>query len=532
MALLKIDEQEITVDNGTTVLNAAKSAGIEIPHYCYHPAMSIVGSCRMCMVEVVGMPKLQTSCSTHVGAVPDERKVDGKYDMVVNTKTAKVDAARKLILEFLLLNHPLDCPVCDQAGECDLQDYSFKYGSAHSRFIEDKRVRANEDLGSGVVINQDRCILCTLCVRFTREISGTDELFIMNRGYKNKVSIFEGEPLDNPLAGNVADICPVGALLLKDYIHTTRVWHLSKTPSTCTECSAGCSITVDAYRNRVHRIVSRENEQANGYFICDYGRYAHHSYEESRITVPLIKNGPKWDVAHWGDAYNLTKSKIDQFGGNAMIRGLASPTLSNESNYLFGQLMNSLADRKNVAMLPVTQTDDQVFKAGFRISGDKGGNSHGVKDMISNLAASVKTIYSENIGVLLILDADRRGKITADVEKLMGAASYVIVLSAYESEITAKADLILPIAGVFEREGTVTNDKGLVQWLQPALEPGDDAKPGWQVVAELARLITGEGAMYNYAGDVTWKIAQSVTAYGQVTRFKLGQHGMFVESSD
>jgi len=177
----------------------------------------------MCLVEIEGMPKLQTACSTSVGSMPAEKKFDGKYDMVVHTQTDKVAAARKLILEFLLLNHPLDCPVCDQAGECDLQDYTFKYGHAHSRFIEDKRVRVAEELGAGVVINQDRCILCTRCVRFTREISGTAELFVMNRGYHNKVSVFEGQPLDNPLAGNVADICPVGALLLKDYMHTTRV---------------------------------------------------------------------------------------------------------------------------------------------------------------------------------------------------------------------------------------------------------------------------------------------------------------------
>ena len=269
MPLLKIDQQELEVAAGTQVLEAALAAGIDIPHYCYHPALSVVGSCRMCIVEVEGMPKLQTSCSTPVGEMPSDRKVDGKYDMVVHTESEKVVAARKLMLEFLLLNHPLDCPVCDQAGECFLQDYSFQYGSAHSRFFEEKRVRPAEDLGSGVAINHDRCIMCTRCVRFTREITGTDELFVMDRGYSNRIAVFDGLPLDNPLAGNVADICPVGALLLKDYMHTTRVWHLSHTESACTECASGCSLTVDARDNKIYRIVSRKNLQANGYFICD-----------------------------------------------------------------------------------------------------------------------------------------------------------------------------------------------------------------------------------------------------------------------
>ncbi|MFC1747158.1 2Fe-2S iron-sulfur cluster-binding protein, partial [Candidatus Neomarinimicrobiota bacterium] len=300
MPFIKIDGREIEVAGQRNLLEVALQSGIEIPHYCYHPALSVVGSCRMCMVEIEGAPKLQTACSTPVGELPPQKKVDGKYDMVVHTRSRKVVEARKLVLEFLLLNHPLDCPVCDQAGECFLQDYAFKYGSAHSRFIEEKRVRPSEDLGAGVVINQNRCIMCTRCVRFTREITGTNELFVMNRGYNNKISVVDVISLDNPLAGNVADICPVGALLLKDYIHTTRVWHLSGTASACTECSVGCSIHVDAARNRIYRITSRENPFANGHFICDSGRYSFHKYEKDSITQPLVrKNATTWESIEW-----------------------------------------------------------------------------------------------------------------------------------------------------------------------------------------------------------------------------------------
>ena len=178
MPIVKIDDTDFTVEKGTSVLQAALANDIEIPHYCYHPALEIVGSCRMCLVKVEGMPKLQVSCNTFVGDVPSDKKIDGKYDMVVSTQDELVQQEQKNMLEFLLLNHPLDCPVCDQAGECDLQDYSFKFGNAHSRFDEDKRVRPNEYLGSQITINHNRCILCSRCTRFTREVSGTSELFV------------------------------------------------------------------------------------------------------------------------------------------------------------------------------------------------------------------------------------------------------------------------------------------------------------------------------------------------------------------
>lgn len=528
MPLLKIDAHELEVPRGTMVLEAALKAGIEIPHYCYHPALSVVGSCRMCLVEVEGMPKLQTACSTPVGELPPERKIDGKFDMVVRTATEKVVAARKLVLEFLLLNHPLDCPVCDQAGECLLQDYSFKYGQAHSRFIEEKRTRPSEDLGSGVVINHNRCIMCTRCVRFTNEIAGTGELFVKNRGYHSQISVFDGKPLDNPLAGNVADICPVGALLLKDYIHTTRVWHLSRTPSACTECAAGCSITVDAAHNRIYRIVSRENEQANGHFICDDGRYAFHKYVEGVFTEPLLRTSKEWKALDWDQAYQVVVDQVEKQGGKPAVRALASPTFPNESNFLLGQLMRRHSDTSNVTFLSVRQEEERAFPAGFRISGDKGGNRRGAEDMIGKLAAGPRSFLSDRVGVLLVLDADGRAELTTDLQKLFAASPFKVVLASNESEVTELADLVLPVAGPYEREGTVTNDQGLVQWLQPALQLSGQARPDWLVVAELDHILTGEESLYTCAGDVTWKINQTISAYSQATRFKLGRKGQFV----
>ncbi|MFQ6673857.1 MAG: 2Fe-2S iron-sulfur cluster-binding protein, partial [Fidelibacterota bacterium] len=303
MPLVKIDDVEFEVEAGTTVLEACRSQGIEIPYYCYHPALEIVGSCRMCLVQVEGMSRLQTSCSTIIGEMPPERKVDGKFDMVVRTGTEVVRKERENVLEFLLINHPLDCPVCDQAGECYLQDYSFEYGKAHSRFREAKRVRPNEYLGSKIVINHNRCIMCSRCVRFTREISGTGELFVESRGSFSRISVMEEMPLDNLLAGNVADICPVGALLSTDYIHKNRIWNLSKQPSVCTDCSVGCNIDVYFQGHEIYRVNPRENAEVNEHFMCDVGRYGFHRYEEvDRVTAPLIRSGDSVSEISWEGA--------------------------------------------------------------------------------------------------------------------------------------------------------------------------------------------------------------------------------------
>jgi len=243
MPTLTIDGKEITVELGTTILKAAERLGIFIPHYCYHPSLSVVGSCRMCFVEIEGSPKLVPACSTVA--------VDG---MKVLTNSENVIKARESMLEFLLINHPLDCPVCDQAGECKLQDYAFLYGKNHSRFNEQKRLLPNKDFGEHIVLYANRCILCTRCVRFCQEIAGYEELGVFLRGGKAQIDIFPGKTLKNKLAGNIVDICPVGALIDKDFLHKTRVWNLTSYNSICPKCSRGCNIRIDVKDNTIFRI--------------------------------------------------------------------------------------------------------------------------------------------------------------------------------------------------------------------------------------------------------------------------------------
>ncbi|RMF57040.1 MAG: hypothetical protein D6748_12100, partial [Calditrichaeota bacterium] len=289
MPLIKIDDQELEVQSGTTILEAAKQIGKEIPHYCYHPGLTIVASCRMCLVKVEGMPKLTPACSTRIGEMPPERKVDGKYDMVISTGEEVVKTAQESVLEFLLLNHPVDCPECDQAGECFLQDYTFKYGKAHSRFDFPKRVPPRKDLGPNILLISTRCILCSRCVRFCKEISGTNELMVRQRGADSEIDVFPGESLNNKLSMNTADICPVGALVTKDFLFKPRNWRYQKTQSVCPGCSVGCTIQIESMEedNHIYRIKPVFNPHVNQWWMCDDGRLLYHVYDKlNRIEYP------------------------------------------------------------------------------------------------------------------------------------------------------------------------------------------------------------------------------------------------------
>ncbi|RPI07183.1 MAG: NADH-quinone oxidoreductase subunit G, partial [Zetaproteobacteria bacterium] len=287
MPRLTIDGVEITTAGPTTILEAAKSAGIEIPHYCYHPGLSVVGQCRMCQVEVEKMPKLATACNTAV--------TDG---MAVSTNSPRVEKARRAVLEFYLLNHPLDCPVCDRGGECPLQDYTLKYGPGESRTVEEKVQRAKHKiLGPHIVFDAERCILCTRCVRFCHEVPRTGELGVFSRGDRSEINLFPGKVLDNAYSGNVIDLCPVGALTSREYRFQSRPWDLVRhTPSVCPLCSAGCNVIVDV-RNRqrgdeILRIRPRENQAVNRWWMCDEGRFGFgYHHDPSRLRTALRREG-------------------------------------------------------------------------------------------------------------------------------------------------------------------------------------------------------------------------------------------------
>jgi len=521
MPLLKIDDKEIQVESGTTILEIAIASGIEIPYYCYHPALEVVGSCRMCLVQVEGMPKLQVSCNTFVGEVHPDRKVNGKYDMVVHTQNELVVKERKNILEFLLLNHPLDCPVCDQAGECYLQDYSFKFGNAHSRFEEEKRVRPNEYLGSQIVINHNRCILCSRCVRFTQEISGTSELFVEARGYNSKIAALEDKPLDNLLAGNVADICPVGALLSTDYIHKNRIWNLEQKPSICQDCSVGCNVDVFSQQDQIFRLTARENQDVNGYFMCDIGRYGFHRFEKiERIIHPMVRNGKSFNVLDWDEAIKKTADLIEK--SKEKTAGIVSPFHTNESNYLLGLLM-----KETLGFLPPITGEEITFPTKFRISADRSPNLRGVNDICGDLVKDFTSIIkTRDIRGLYILDDGVDRKLDDSWKDILAKMDFVIVQSYAMTELAKSAHIVLPGLAPFEREGTITNDKGRIQWLRPSLATKGDSKPDWEILMLVRNALHKESEYFADLGEVIKKMGDQFPNYSGISLFKIGTQGM------
>jgi len=326
MVNLTIEGRPVTVAEGTTILEAAKTAGILIPHYCYHPGLPVAGVCRMCLVEVEKAPKLAPSCATTVA--------EGQ---VVHVYTEKSLDARKGVLEMLLINHPLDCPICDQSGECELQDYTYQEGRADSRYREPKRFNPVEDFGGDVMYVPNRCILCTRCVRFMDDVAHEPTLNVSERGDRALIGKFEGRDMTHPWAANVIDLCPVGALLSKDFLNKARAWELDRTASICPNCTQGCNVIMETRENQIVRMRPRPNEYVNAFFMCDYGRLNYRwMNEKNRVEQPQARNGTReLGATSWENAISAAARALN--GKKAFVA--ASPMLSNETLFLLTQLM-------------------------------------------------------------------------------------------------------------------------------------------------------------------------------------------------
>src|SRR5688572_3221470 len=325
---LTIEGRQVTVPAGTSMLEAAKTAGVLIPHYCYHPGLPVAGVCRMCLVEVEKAPKLAPSCATSVA--------EGQ---VVHVHSEKALEARKGVLEMLLINHPLDCPICDQAGECELQDYTYQEGRSEGRYRDPKRFNPVEDFGGDVLYTPNRCILCTRCVRFMEDVAQDPVLNVSERGDRAYIGKFEGKDLTHPWAGNVIDLCPVGALLSKDSLNKARAWELDRTASVCPGCTQGCNMIVETRDNVVVRLRPRANESVNKYFMCDHGRLNYRwMNRQDRVDVPMVRpvgqGSGELAATDWDDAFALAAKVLA--GKRAFV--LASPMLSNEALYLLSKI--------------------------------------------------------------------------------------------------------------------------------------------------------------------------------------------------
>lgn len=476
MPVITINERRLEAKTGDTIMTAAATAGIEIPHFCYHPELQYAGSCRMCMVEVEKSPKLVTACTTMVA--------DG---MVVRTETAKVKKAREAVLEFLLLNHPLDCPICDKAGECPLQDNYFKYSARDSRFTEKKWHKAKrKDLGPTIVHDEERCILCTRCVRFMESYAKSPQLIVARRGAKNVLTTYPGAPLDDPYSLNTVDICPVGALTSKDFRFRCRAWFLKSAKSVCPFCATGCGTVIQHRDGTIYRVLPDGPENINGRFMCDHGRLGYRMvHSEKRAWKPSFaeaKNSGRFMETTYEKAFAAIARNVNAAVANkgaAGVAALISPYLSVEEAFLVLRWLVE-SGHPDVSLLDYSAGFDGFDRHdAILVSKDKSPNSAGVAEVMKKLGGSFvpfetieKRVAGGKIDALLFFGPScgtsaffesRR----ATFEKCRFTAS----ITTHFEGIAAASDAVLPLLTWAESTGRFMNKSGILQKYGPAVLP-------------------------------------------------------------
>ncbi len=472
MVTLTVDGREVQVPDGTNLVEAAAKLGIEVPTYCYHPGLSVVGQCRICFVEVEGMPRLATACSTPV-----------REGMAVHTASERVREARTAVMEFLLENHPLDCPVCDQAGECYLQDYSVAHGADTTHMVDVRRTYPGFErrlIGPHVVQNQNRCIHCTRCVRFTQEIAETGDLTMKSRGNHSYIDTFDGEPFDNPWSACAADVCPVGALTVKEFRFRARVWRLEDTPSMCFGCSIGCSIWIGEHEGVVHRFIPRENAEINGWWMCDYGRLLAEGLNGRDVERPTSGDGAA--TVGWRDAV-ARLSELAAPGSDTRV--VASANLSNEALFLVKRV---LVDGAGLAIVvPVHDGEPHKVKNGrgeWVHSRDAHPNSTGARLMGLPTVdeQGLADFVTKGSGPLLVLDAHAHPWLASDAAADAVTGQRLTVMARTHTPLSRTAELVLPVASWLESEGTYTSSTGRVQLAGRGLYPRGQAKATWEIL--------------------------------------------------
>ena len=513
---LTIDGRQVTVEKGKTVLQAAIENGISVPYYCYHPGIGIDGSCRVCVVKIEKMPKLQTSCSTVCAE-----------GMVVHTRTDDVTAARAGVFEFLLINHPLDCPVCDKGGECPLQDFSYTFGPDQSRMEFPRRVfdgegvKADVDFGPTLMLNRNRCILCTRCVRFMREIDGDAQINIIDRGYGSEIATFQEEGVHSLISGNLMDVCPVGAITTRDYRFKSRPWDNPNAADTiCTLCSKGCNSTAWikakpewAKGSRLIRFTPRFNPAVNGYWMCDIGRFNYHWIEsDERLRRPLVRTNGALQPAAWHDVLPVLSAQLTSIRETKAdaLRLLASAHASNEELFVLRELGAVTVCWKTSAkpqpantkfVVPEVDAPNVNGARALGLVAGAVGDPQGPADL-SALRASVE---SGGVKALYVLDPGPAGSL-GDTSWIVAARNsgklgLLVVQGVLLTELAQAADFVLPGTSFVEKEASYISDQGHLQGTARAIPPPGEAAEDWQI---LVKLLSAMGVPINFAtaGDV------------------------------
>lgn len=515
LVTVTIDGIDVRVPQGTPLIEAAKQAGILVPHYCYHPSLPAPAVCRMCLVEVEKAPKLLPACVTTV--------TDGQ---VVHVNSDAALKARESVLEFLLINHPLDCPICDQAGECELQDYVFQEGRAATRYADyAKRFNPVEDFGPDVLYIPNRCILCTRCVRFMEAVAEEPVLNVSERGDRAYIGIFPDAMLDHEWAGNVVDLCPVGSLVSKDFLHKARAWDLDRTASICPGCSQGCNMAIDTRDNVVVRLRPRPNMDVNRHFMCDTGRQDYRWMNRGdRIEAPLIRAGDKLQAVDWDSALDRVADTLRGGDGKAVI--LASARASTESLGMTHRLLDGF-DLTAAVRVPTGHEAPLAGIPNLALREERTPNVAGAELTGYTRAWDDALDQAGSAQVVVVLDE----ALTPDEFDRVRTAGTVIVLGTIDHQAYQAADIVLPIATMAEEHGSYVNRDGRAQVYRQAKASPGMARPAWWVAAEAAGRLAEGRAVPATAGDAIVMLGQSIPALAGLTYQSMGFTGRPVASA-
>ncbi len=547
MSKFVLDGKEIEFEHGQTIIQAASKYGIDIPHFCWHPSLTISGNCRVCLVEVEKIPKLVIACSTLAAE-----------GMVVHSASEKTLSARNAVMEFLLINHPLDCPICDEAGECKLQDYAYEHSVGESRFTEvknhkDKRV----PLGPYVMFDAERCISCSRCIRFCDEIAKDPELTFVKRGDRVTIVTYPGEQMDNPYSLNTTDICPVGALTNRDFRFRARVWDMSSTKSICTGCSRGCNSEIWVRNNEVLRLTPRYNEEVNSYWMCDHGRINTFKFinADDRVDGPHLRREGTLSKVTWNEALNVAANELKSYQKNE-IAFIGSPYATNEDNFLLAKLAK-LAGVKNILFMRHINPEfgDDILRQNDVTPNSLGAELAGVNPA-ADLNGIIKVINEGKIKALFLIDDDIIS-LNSELENVLAKLEILIVCSTNFDKTTTLADIVFPSATYAEKNGTMVNFQGMIQRLKPAVATADldrsmdgmsqsrldkfgtkfdkwaqgnkrDAKSAWKIISAISNSM-GYKMKYNIVEDVFEELAKSNEAFKGIDYDDIGESGVKVK---
>lgn len=553
MPKLIIDNKEVDFVQGQTVIEAAKNAGIEIPHFCWHPGLSVSGNCRICLVEVEKLPKLAIACSTSAS--------DG---MVVHTKSEKVVNAQNAVMEFLLINHPLDCPICDEAGECKLQDYAFKYSKGLSRFDEEKNHKDKRvSLGPNVMFDQERCISCSRCIRFCDEIAKEPQLTFVQRGEKVTIKTFPGKELDNPYSMNVIEICPVGALTSKHFRFRSRVWDMSFTDSVCPGCSRGCNSIIGVRQNEILRIEPRENLDVNNWWLCDWGRLntiKNISDPHLRLNLSKIKpeesssDDDKMIEVAWEEAVSNAVSALNGKKGKVLF--IASPFSTLEDNYALKKFANTVCDSEDVVYIPNINESfgDDLLKKADKTPNSTGLEALGIPSIDSKIIQNIQTGKYKAVYVIND-DLQRIPEISSNFSKFDNSIFHLSFKNKFACE---NADVIFSESTYAEINGTFMNFQGRIQRIKPAIATLEqerllgeyslsrldkfgalndrwtkdnrfNARPTWKVLKQLAKVF-GVDFKFENSEEVFSELCEVAFGLKDMDYDKVGEKGYHLET--